>query len=237
MKPLIVVTGAHIYTPEGYPQNLLWQVYMDAMVVGGGLPVLATDITEETARQLALRADGLFLSGGMDVSPRCYGEELLSACGETDEKRDQLEKHLLRAFIDQKKPILGICRGCQMINVFFGGTLFQDISSQTGFLHPYDSIHTVTAVQGSLIHGLFGENFTVNSLHHQAVKTLGNGLIATAYADNGPFVEAYVHESLPIFCTQWHPERMTGCRRMSPQGPDMLPLLSDFIDRCRAKTV
>lgn len=232
MKPLIITTGAHIYTPEGYPQNLLWQVYMDGIVIGGGLPLLATDATHDDAQQLATHGDGLFLSGGMDVSPYYYGQKTLSVCGPTDEKRDQLESLLVRAFIRAGKPIFGICRGCQMLNAYFGGTLLQDIQAQTGYEHIYDSIHEVSAVPGSLLDSLFGRSFTVNSLHHQAIQRLGTGLIPIAHAENGPFIEGFIHQSLPIFAVQWHPERMTGASRMSPAGPDMKPLLQHFIAMC-----
>lgn len=233
MRPLIATTGAHIYTPEGHMQNLLWQVYMDGIYDNGGLPLLVTDAGQTAAAQLARQMDGLFITGGMDVSPCCYASECSRLCGSTDPKRDNLEITLIRAFIEQKKPILGICRGFQMLNVFFGGTLYQDIKDETGFEHPYDSVHTVTAEHGSLFEQLFGKSFTVNSLHHQAVKTLGRDLIPLAYADNAPLVEAYCHKTLPIIAVQWHPERMTGVQRMSPGGPDMHPFLEHFISMCK----
>ena len=233
MKPLIITTGAHIRTADGYPQNLLWQVYMDGILLGGGLPLLATDAGQAGAARMAAQGSGLFLSGGMDVSPRVYGQEALGVCGPTDEKRDQLEILLIRAFISAGKPILGICRGCQMLNVFFGGTLFQDIHAQTGYEHPYDSVHEVSAVPGSVLCALFGRQFTVNSLHHQAIRTLGTDLLPIAYAENAPIVEAFAHQKLPVFGVQWHPERMAGTARMSPHGPDMRPLLQYFIALCR----
>ena len=233
MKPIIVTTGAHIHTPERYPQNLLWQVYMDGLLFGGALPLLVTDADQCDASQLARQADGLFLSGGMDVTPHCYAHPALDICGPVDGKRDQLEMLLVRAFIRERKPILGICRGFQMLNVFFGGTLYQDISAQTGCEHPFDSIHDVSALPHSILDNLFGRRFTVNSLHHQAVRTLGRGLVPIAQAENGPFVEAYVHRYLPILATQWHPERMAGVSRMTQEGPDMQPLFRYFAAMCR----
>lgn len=234
-RPLIAVTGAHIYTPDGYPQNLLWQVYMDGMLFGGGLPFLVTDVPEETAaQQIAELSDGLFLSGGVDVTPALYGEEKIPLCGEGDTKRDSLEYLLVDAFIKAQKPIIGICRGFQLLNVYFGGTLYQDIAAQTGLDdHPYDCVHRVRTAEGSLLHTLFGEEFTVNSLHHQAVKTLGKDLVATAYSVSGNIIEAYEHKTLPIIAVQWHPERMTCAERMSPQGPDMKPYFDHFINMCR----
>lgn len=233
MKPLIITTGAHISTPEGYPQNLLWQVYMDGILIGGGLPLLATDVSQDTACQLARQANGLFLSGGMDVSPICYAASATEACGSVDCKRDRLELTLIRAFIAQGKPILGICRGFQMLNVYFGGSLYQDITAETGYVHPRDSVHMVAAEAGSVLDRMFGRRFAVNSIHHQAARSLGKGLVPIAYAENGPFVEAFIHQHLPVLATQWHPERMTGVSRMTREGPDMQPLFRYFTAMCR----
>lgn len=232
-RPVIITTGAHVITEDGYRQNLLWQAYMDGILIGDGLPLLVTDVDQDAAAQLARQTDGLFLSGGKDVSPQCYAEEKHSFCGANDKKRDLLEFELIRAFLGEHKPILAICRGCQVVNVFFGGTLYQDIKAQTGFEHPYGSIHDVEVTAGSVLHNLFGESFTVNSLHHQAIHRLGKGLVPVAYAENGPFVEAYVHEEFPIIATQFHPERMTGEEPMTPVGPDMAPLMRHFIHLCK----
>lgn len=208
MKPLIATTGAHIYSDDGYLQNLLWQVYMDGIIVGGGLPIMITNADDDDALQIASESDGLFLSGGMDVSPCIYGASPSLECGKTDYTRDLLELRLIRAFVQKQKPILGICRGFQMLNVFFGGTLYQDIFSETSYVHPYQSIHEVKVAKGSILEELFGSSFTVNSLHHQAIDSLGKNLIPIAFASNGPFIEAFYHDSLPIIAVQWHPERI-----------------------------
>lgn len=102
MKPFIITTGAHIFTEQGYMQNLLWQVYADGILIGGGLPLFATDAIPDDAAQLAEQADGLFVSGGFDVSPACYGEEKLDACGNVDNKRDELELELIDAFVKKE---------------------------------------------------------------------------------------------------------------------------------------
>lgn len=232
MKPMIITTGAHIYTKEGYMQNLLWQVYQDGILGGGGLPLVVTNADHMDAAQLARQADGLFLSGGMDVNPYCYGLCRKDFCGDTDYLRDRMEMELVHAFINEKKPILGICRGFQMLNTFFGGTLYQDILEETGYAHPYDSIHEITSVPGEIIETLFGERFTANSLHHQAVNKLGKDLKPIAYASNAPFVEAFVHQTLPILAVQWHPERMMGDARMTKEGPDMTAFFKYFINMC-----
>ena len=152
--------------------------------------------------------DGLVLCGGGDIDPKYYNEEI---CGSysIDLKRDAAEFVLLKAFVDAGKPVLGICRGCQLINVFFGGSLHQHLpeSDLHQSLDGMDAVHKVTAVEGSILSTLYGDDFVVNSSHHQAVKQLGDGLRAAAYW-NGQYIEAIEHVLLPIFAVQWHPERM-----------------------------
>ena len=152
--------------------------------------------------------DGLILCGGNDINPERYAEKLNGAV-DIDFERDEVEFALLKAYIDAGKPIMGICRGCQLINVFFGGSLYQNLPESD--LHKrkngMDSVHSVTAISDSIVGGLYGDNFAVNSAHHQAVKTLGVGLRASANW-NGQYIEAIEHSSYPIFGVQWHPERM-----------------------------
>ena len=152
--------------------------------------------------------DGLILCGGADVDPKYYNEEINGSVG-IDKERDEAEFALLKAYVEAGKPVLGICRGCQLINVFFGGSLYQHL--ERADLHVSvkgaDAIHEIRAEEGSMLNTLYGESFSVNSSHHQAVKALGEGLRATAYWNN-EYVEAHEHETLPIFSVQFHPERM-----------------------------
>lgn len=158
--------------------------------------------------------DGLILCGGSDIDPCRYNEPIDGSVN-IDGERDEVEFALLRAYVDAGKPVLGICRGFQLINIFFGGSLYQDIP-EAG-LHTnksdFDISHRVTASENSIVGELYGKDFSVNSAHHQAVKRLGDGLCATAFWE-GKYVEAFEHTSLPIFAFQWHPERMCfGQRR------------------------
>jgi putative glutamine amidotransferase len=149
--------------------------------------------------------DGLLLAGGADADPRLYGEENVASKG-IDPARDQLEMAMMDAFVKAKKPVLGTCRGHQMINVFFGGSLYQHLPESA--LHRGAAIlHEVKAAPDSIVGKLYGSSFTVNSTHHQAVKALGTGLRATAYWED-KYVEACEHTSLPVFSVQWHPEKM-----------------------------
>lgn len=152
--------------------------------------------------------DGLILCGGNDVDPKYYNEEIDGSVG-IDAERDENEIALLSAYAKAGKPILGICRGHQLINIFFGGSLYQDIPERGlhGRGEMGDGRHEVKAVADSIVGKLYGTEFSVNSAHHQAVKTLGEGLRASAIW-GGKYIEAIEHTSLPIFGVQWHPERM-----------------------------
>ena len=175
--------------------------------------------------------DGLILCGGNDINPERYGEGMDGAT-DIHFERDTAEFALLQAYLNAGKPIMGICRGHQLINVFFGGSLHQDMPEthlHRGENHA-DLVHTVNAVPDSILGGLYGETFAVNSTHHQAIKALGNGLRATA-TWNDQYVEAIEHTKYPIFGVQWHPERMCGKheRKDTVCGAD---LFKYFIDLC-----
>ena len=151
-------------------------------------------------------ADALLLPGGGDVHPRFYGQHVDGAAN-IDEARDVRELALTRAFAATKKPIFGICRGSQIINVAFGGTLHQHIDGHSQ-LDGADRLHE-THTDDALLRSLYGTRLTVNSAHHQSVDRLGIGLHAVQWADDGT-VEALRHAALPIFAVQWHPERLCG---------------------------
>ena len=199
--------------------------YSDAIEAAGGeaickyLPEVCTDY------------DGLLLSGGNDMDPKYYGQEINGSV-EIKPERDAAEYALLKAFVEAGKPVLGICRGHQLINVFFGGTLHQDIPEKK--LHrctepPYGA-HNITAVKGSVLHKLYGDEFVVNSIHHQAVDRLGENLIPTAYW-NSTYVEAFEHRNLPVYGVQFHPERM--CVRFKREDAiNGLPFFQWFIQLC-----
>jgi len=148
--------------------------------------------------------DGLLLPGGGDIDPSRYGAEN-TASKDIDPLRDEEELRLAAAFIAAGKPILGICRGHQLINVAFGGTLRQHIDGHAS-INRVDTIHSVHAAPGSFLHSIYGEHFNVNSAHHQAVDQLGEGLVAVQW--HGEIIEAMSHISLPVYSVQWHPERL-----------------------------
>lgn len=234
-QPLILLTAGLEPTQKQIPQLHLYQNYAEAVVQAGGLAVLVCSGQRESLAELSQRAQGLFLTGGEDLDPQRYGQKNTGLCSPPDLWRDSLEWSLCWQFVRQKKPVFGVCRGMQMINVFFGGTLTQDLQEDRGLAHPYHSIHSVECIEGSQLEQLFGASFLVNSYHHQAVQTLGAGLISTAAAQGGEIVEALEHKTLPVLGVQWHPERMTGDQRMDREGPDMGCLFQRFVQLCSSQ--
>ena len=174
------------------------------------------------------KCDGLLLPGGGDVAPWRYGPRNTASTG-VDAARDALELGLLNRFVSVGRPVLGICRGIQVINVAFGGTLRQDIPghSQSAGM---DRVHH-TRVATSFLTDLYGYACVVNSAHHQAVERLGHGLRAVQWAPDGT-VEALEHEKLPLWAVQWHPERLRG--NFAKQGAaDGGRLFQAFVECCR----
>ena len=203
--------------------------YPRAIDLAGGMPALLCETSPEMAAKLF---DGLLLSGGADIDPSYFGETILNDTVKCDPIRDQYEVALVQAFVAEGKPIMGICRGEQVIAVAMGGTLYQDLPEQLGFIHFDMKLrHFVTTEEGSVLRRLFGERFRVNSSHHQAVRTLPEGFRVTARSDEG-IIEGFEHETLPILTTQFHPERLTALEG-NTRTPDFLPLFEHFVNMCR----
>ena len=148
--------------------------------------------------------DALLLPGGGDLEPWRYGQENTASRG-LEPERDEAELRLLQEFTALGKPVLGVCRGLQTINVFFGGTLAQDVPGLGGCDEGF-RLHGVRTAPSPL-RPLWGERMTVNSAHHQAADRLGSGLRAVQWTGDG-VVEALCHERLPVWAVQWHPERL-----------------------------
>ena len=180
-----------------------------------------------------LSCDGLLLCGGGDLESTLFGQPDRGS-DPPDRERDRAELALFRAFFQAGKPILGICRGMQVIDVALGGDLIQDLPAQLLPFHGRSKktlIHPIRALEGSILHDFYGPVFPVNSIHHQAVDRLGEGLKAIAWAEGG-FCEALVHETAPILGFQFHPERLTGAKAR-PDAVDGAPIFTHFTDLCR----
>ncbi len=177
--------------------------------------------------------DGVLMPGGGDVDPARFGAENRGST-RIDTELDRVQFAVLDRFVRAGKPVMGICRGHQVINVYFGGTLIQDIYRAK--FHAYDPVsmvfekHGAYAEPGSLFAELYGTSFRINSAHHQACGLIGKGLRVTMRSDDG-YVEALEHETLPIFSTQWHPERMCFELR-EPDLVDGAVILNHFLRVC-----
>ena len=175
---------------------------------------------------------GLLLCGGGDIEPVRYGQPDRGS-QPPDLARDKAELELFQVFHRAGKPILGICRGMQLINVALGGTLIQDLPQEQKAFHcggKADMVHPLRALEGSVLHRLYGPVFSVNSSHHQAAARLGEGLIPCAWSEGG-VAEAAEHVSLPVLGVQFHPERMSWDRRR-PDAADGAPILLHFLSLC-----
>ncbi|MDQ0624055.1 putative glutamine amidotransferase [Paraburkholderia graminis] len=186
-------------------------------------------------RDYAKHLDGLLLQGGADVSPQSYAEAATRPEWPGDRVRDMYELELLHEFIESGKPVLGVCRGCQLINVAFGGTLYQDIATDvpTAGAHvneDYDQHrHAIHFPDGSTLANMFParRDVIVNSIHHQAVKTLGRDLNIEAVSASDGIIEAVRYRRAPfVMGVQWHPEFH---RAGGPELLDCTPLLDTFL--------
>ena len=201
MKTIAILGGR-----DTYRRN--YNYYEAVEAVGGEtLPI----ISPEDAKKACKEACGLVLPGGADVDPSFYGREN-KACLCLDHERDELEKAVIDCFLSSGRPILGICRGMQFVNVALGGTLIQDLVDHPEHLwvdRNRDSAHPIKITSHELfMYKAYGEDeVVVNSAHHQAVETLAKGLKIAAMGP-GDIIEAYEHESLPVIGVQFHPERM-----------------------------
>ncbi len=198
-------------------RDSLWMIpgYLDGIAAAGGIPVvLPLTEEEQVLRQLANDVDGFLMTGGQDVSPALYGEERLDSCGEDLPVRDGMESRIFQLCLERDVPVLGICRGIQLMNVLLGGTLYQDLPSQrpTQTEHhmspPYDRpVHQVEICKGTPLFDLIQtERMDVNSYHHQAVRDKAPALQTMAVSEDGLIEAVCLPERPFVWAVQWHPE-------------------------------
>ncbi|HEX5737708.1 MAG TPA: type 1 glutamine amidotransferase [Hydrogenophaga sp.] len=227
-----------------YIEQSLAHWIMEHGAVAFMVPAVAHD-SKHSARHLKVEhvvqeLDALVLQGGADVAPQTYGQTPIDERWQGDVVRDKYELSLLRAFLAQKKPVLGVCRGAQLLNVAFGGTLYQDIPTQCPAAHAhvdtelYDQLeHDVTFLQGSALTKLYPKSsqLTVTSIHHQAVADLGKGMVVEAVSTLDGLVEA-IRWTGDAYArgVQWHPEFHHGRHALADSSPIML----DFLQASRA---
>jgi putative glutamine amidotransferase len=223
-RPLIAVTTSELRRPEdvvarpqGEPPKLevaLATLYPEAIERAGGIPVIVPLLRPEAIAALLDRVDGICLPGGPDMQPSAYGEEPHPQLGPTEPRVDAVELALVRAADRRNLPILGICRGMQLLNVARGGTLHQHLPDVVGDTlqhrqpeHGSVTTHRVeTAPHSRLRATLGGPRLEVNSFHHQAVRTLGDDLTATAWAEDGTIEAVEEPGDRLVLGVQWHAE-------------------------------
>lgn len=214
MKPIIAIF-AEITQDKVTKLN---PMYVKAIEDAGGTPIIFP-YTEsaDTIHTLIDLADGFLFSGGADIEPSRYGEETKPTCEEIQYIRDEFEFEMLSKVLETNKPILAICRGSQLINVKFGGTLYQDLPSEnpSEVAHRIvaeknsSTFHTVRIVEGTPLYALVGKgSIFTNSFHHQAIKTLGKGLSIMATAEDGVIEAVCSTDREYLQAYQWHPERL-----------------------------
>ncbi len=257
-KPLLIGVSARIYYPGShgplpgvFTKTLHYLEQSVAHWVLGGhamavmIPAVTGDSivkrTDLNLHDYAQALDGLVLQGGNDVAPASYGEDPLQPEWAGDAVRDAYEIELIRAFMQAGKPVFGVCRGLQLLNVMHGGTLLQDIGTQRPdaldhrqLKHYERHFHAIELVPGTRLAALYPgvQRGTTNSIHHQAIKDLAPGFVVEARCPDDGLIEAIrKREGSYVAAVQWHPEFH------EPDDTstfDDMPMLQDFFDACRA---
>jgi len=216
-------TLRRLFTNEGY---------LSKLQKAGALPILLPVVPNTDIAQLVGMCDGILLPGGSDIDPSLYQADRHPLCGPSDLDVDRYQIELFKSAREQQKPVLGICRGAQLINVAQGGTLFQDCSlqSEKPLTHPdyerWGSVsHQITVSPSSMLFGILKTpTLGVNSLHHQSVATLGADCIATAFSCDGSIEAVEIGSGAWTVGVQWHPEAM---------GSEMDCLFDAFLSQVR----
>ena len=241
-KPVIGISSSVIIDQggmfPGYERAYVNKDYVDSVIQAGGTPLIIPFSTDmEIIKAQSELLDGLILSGGHDVFPYNYGQEPSRHLGEVFPERDAYEYELFRLAQEKNIPVLGICRGFQIMNTYAGGTLYQDLSlvkTDRPLLkhwqgsHPSQRTHMVNIEKGSRLASIFDqESFLVNSFHHQVVDKIADGYKVSAVASDG-IVEAIEKEDADfVVGVQWHPEMM------HKTSYEMKDLFQAFVDNAR----
>lgn len=221
---------------EGVPErcDTYSHDYVRSVIDAGGLPLLLplndeSEPGQEVFHQLLDLCDGIVLTGGGDVEPVAYGAEHDGSSKYTDAERDAWDTRLMRMVVAREIPTLGVCRGLQVANVAFGGTLVQHLDGHEADHLAYDTAHTVVVEPGTRLAALLGHGEAeVNSLHHQAVETLGPGIRAVATSADGVVEAIELEGSDHFLAVQWHPELLR-------HRPEQLGLFRDLVERARRR--
>jgi len=220
------------------PSWVMSQRYILTLTAAGAIPWMIPLVDEDTLRGIYDELDAVFLPGGADIDPFTYGADPHPLCDKTDRERDRVEVLLAQWALAEEKPVLGVCRGMQLINVAAGGTLYQDLAEEFpgaikhdyfpfgGSTYTRDYLaHDVSVAEGTRLAELIGAGpQRVNSMHHQGIKQLGRGLVSTAEAPDGLIEALEGADDSYLVAVQWHPEALTDNDERTRH------LFSDFIE-------
>lgn len=234
MKVIIGIV-ANIEEKEFLPGSYMYQYslnssYLDVIKKAGGIPIILPMTKEENVEDYISLIDGILLVGGRDVNPKLYNEKLEKETTPVIEEKDLSDILYVKSMIENKKPIFGICRGMQIINVALGGSLCQDLELAGGnkdhhfnLDKPFDGIHLVEVEDKTILNNILGHEIKVNSIHHQSIKELAKNLHVAARSLDGT-IEAIENDKINIFGVQWHPELLLKAGKNN-----MLLLFEEFI--------
>ena len=244
MKPRIGIAANILQMHDGFfvgvYRDYVNNDYVDSVVKGGGIPVMLPVLRDlEDVKDQIRGLDGIILTGGYDVDPSLYGEETRQECGFIMREIDEFYLSLVRAADELGIKVLGICKGAQIINVAYGGTLYQDLVSQCpkALKHiqqapRYQATQGIMIKDDSFLYDVFGPSERVNSYHHQSVKTLGKGLRLTATTKDG-IVEGFEKEEGTFMCgVQFHPEMMATFN-----NEEMISFFTMFFEKLKKKNL
>jgi putative glutamine amidotransferase len=235
-KPLIGCTTYRKVSDQSRPIEIigLMPAYLNAIAAAGGVPVMIPlGLSEANLLEIVQRMDGILLPGGGDIEPRLYQGQQYSTVARVDEDRDRVELLVAQTAVSQKKPLLAICRGMQVLNVTLGGSLWEDVllmpqgmRHEFSRSHPRNYLaHNVIIEPDSLLAKQLGCTETaVNSLHHQGVRQLAEGLRATAVAPDGLIEGVEIIDHPHAVAVQWHPENLIH------NAPHMLGLFRGLVE-------
>ncbi|MGB8453146.1 MAG: gamma-glutamyl-gamma-aminobutyrate hydrolase family protein [Anaerocolumna sp.] len=236
-KPLIGLTPQY-----DYDADRIWigPNYLEAIRTAGGIPLLLPlHIEKKDLKEVVNLCDGFLFTGGPDIDPFRFGEETIRQCGVVVPERDKMEEDLFHIAMEADKPILGICRGIQILNVFLGGTLYQDITAQfpadLSLAHSQPSgrsvlSHSVLVKEETLLHDILSKDYIkVNSFHHQGIKDIAPSLKVAGVSADSLIEAVYLPEHKFFLGVQWHPEHLFRTNE------DALIVFKAFVNACNLK--
>jgi putative glutamine amidotransferase len=240
MKPIIgILTNIKINKEDsifsGELQTYTTNDYIDIVKKAGGIPLLIPLLNNEDIDNVLSLINGLIVSGGADIDPLLYNENPIQQLGYTNRILDEFYLDVIHHADESKIPILGICKGHQMLNIAYNGTLYQDLPSQMNSMKHvqntlrYIPTHKVKIKENTFLYDLFNDELMVNSFHHQGIKDLSNDFHTIASSDDGVIEAIEKNDGTYMLGLQWHPEMM--------QNEDMIKILEYFLDKCRKEKV